>query len=68
MAKDDVEEKWRKIAEEIRSIARRVPRGSTRNKLLERADQLEKSARLRRHLMCDPLFPFDEDSVAKARH
>jgi hypothetical protein len=68
MAKDEKEMKWQRVAEEVRIIARRAPQGLTRDKLFERADQLEKSAELRRHLMCDPLFPFDENWIEKTRH
>jgi hypothetical protein len=47
MVQDEMEMKWRRVAEELRSIARRVPGGSTQDKLFQRADQLEGSAMLR---------------------
>jgi hypothetical protein len=56
MLEEEMVAKWKCVAEELRTIAQRVPRGPTRDKLLQRAEQLEKSASLRRRLTSGPLF------------
>jgi hypothetical protein len=61
MLKDQMAIKWRRVAEELRTIARRVPRGPTRDKLFRRANQLEESAMLRRRVITGPLYALDND-------
>jgi hypothetical protein len=69
IVKDEMETKWRRVADELRSIARRVLRGPTRDKLFKRADQLEESAVLRRRLSSIPLFSLEDGlRIVKNRH
>jgi hypothetical protein len=50
MIEEEMETKWRRAADELRSMARRELPGPTRDMLLQRAAQLENSAMLRRRL------------------
>jgi hypothetical protein len=68
MVQDEKEMKWRRVAEELRSIARRVPRGPTRDKLFQRANQLEESAMLRRRVIAGPMYSLDDDRTRETHH
>jgi hypothetical protein len=61
MVHDEIEMKWRRVADELRDIAQRIPRGPTRDKLFRRANQLEESAMIRKSLTSSPFFPSRDD-------
>jgi hypothetical protein len=68
MMQDEKEMKWRRVAEELRTVARRVPRGPTRDKLFQRANQLEESAMLRRCVIAGLLYPLGDDPRTRETH